>query len=546
MGGPPRAAAAAVPLGHLLLRSAEQFPDRTALVCDQDRLSYSELAARAWDVARALAGLGIRPRDHVGLLMPNCVDFVSSLFGISMLGATVVPINTRYRSEELRFLIGDGDLKTILTSDVIDDYVDFVALIRECLPGLAAASEPASLQLEAAPNLASVVLLGERDTAGTVDRAAFASLAERADEEALRRWCAGVRLRDTAAIVYTSGTTSQPRGAMLSHEAVVRGWLEAGRRWGITSEDRFWDPCPLFHMAGLGPLIFTTGHGAVYITDTFYKPDRAWRLIARERPTLLYPTYPPITSALLNDPAFEVTDVSFVRGWLNVAPPDTLRSLQAAIPHAPQISVFGLTEVGCASIHSLEDDLETRLNTTGSALPGVEIDVFVPGTSESAGPNVPGELVLRGYNCFDGYYKDPAKTATAIDHEGWFHTGDLGTVDEQGRTLFLGRLKEMLKVGGENVAPAEIEAYVATHPAVKLVQAVGIPDPRLDEVPAIFVELKPGATATEAELIEFCRGRIASYRVPRHVRFVTSWPLSATKIQRFKLREQLMRELGIG
>jgi acyl-CoA synthetase (AMP-forming)/AMP-acid ligase II len=259
----------------------------------------------------------------------------------------------------------------------------------------------------------------------------------------------------------------------------------------------------------------------------------------------LYPTYPPITQTLLNDTAFKDADVSFVRGWLNVAPPETLRAVQAKIPHAPQLSLYGLTEVGAASIHSLEDDLETRITTTGTALPGVDINVFKPGTNEPAGPNVPGELVLRGYICFHGYYKDPEKTAIAIDKDGWFHTGDLGTIDEKGRTLFLGRLKEMLKVGGENVAPAEIEAFVGTHPAVKLVQAVGIPDSRLDEVPAIFVELKPGATATEQELIDYCRGRIASYRVPRHVRFVTSWPLSATKIQRFKLREQLIQELHL-
>jgi acyl-CoA synthetase (AMP-forming)/AMP-acid ligase II len=528
-----------------MLRSAEQFADRLALVCDQDRLSYAELGQRAWQVAQGLAGLGVRPGDNVGLLMPNCVDFVSAFFGISLAGAVVVPINTRYRSEELRFLIKDADLKSILTSDIIDDYVDFVALIRECLPDLASAPKPAALQLESAPLLSSVVLFGRRDSAGTVDPEGFAAQADRADEALLRHRSAGVRLRDTAAIVYTSGTTSHPRGAMLSHEAMVRGWLETGRRWGITAEDRFWNPCPLFHMAGLGPLIFTTGNGASYITDTHYKSDRAWKLIEKERPTLLYPTYPPITQTLLNDAAFKDADVSFVRGWLNVAPPETLRAVQAKIPHAPQLSLYGLTEVGAASIHSLEDDLETRITTTGTALPGVDINVFKPDTNEPAGPNVPGELVLRGYICFYGYYKDPEKTAIAIDKDGWFHTGDLGTIDEKGRTLFLGRLKEMLKVGGENVAPAEIEAFVGTHPAVKLVQAVGIPDSRLDEVPAIFVELKPGATATEQELIDYCRGRIASYRVPRHVRFVTSWPLSATKIQRFKLREQLIQELHL-
>jgi acyl-CoA synthetase (AMP-forming)/AMP-acid ligase II len=543
--GPPAPAPPTLPLGHLLLASAERHGDGVALLIDEEQLTYRELVERAWDVARSLAALGIRPGDHVGLLMPNCVDFVASLFGISLLGGVVVPINTRYRSAELGFLLRDADLKALLTSDIIDDYVDFVALIKECLPGLAAAADPRRLRLEQAPQLMSVVLLGERDSRGTVDLTAFHALAGEADEKRLRDWCSGVRLRDVACILYTSGTTANPRGAMLSHEAVVRGWTEAGRRWKLTAEDRFWNPCPMFHLAGLGPLFMTLGVGGTLVSDTYFRPEHAWELIARTRATLLYPTYPPITTALLNDPGIEKADLSSVRGWLNVAPPATLRATQARIPHATQLTVYGMTEVGAASLNSIDDDLETRVNTCGRPLPGVEIQVFEQGTSTPAGPSEPGELVLRGYNCFSGYYNDPEKTAATIDTDGWFHTGDLGTVDEQGQVMFLGRLKEMMKVGGENVAPAEIEAFVMGHPAVKLVQAVGIPDARLTEVPAIFVELKPGAAATEDGLIEFCSGKIASYRVPRHVRFVTSWPLSATKIQRFKLRDELVRELGL-
>ncbi|HEY3653801.1 MAG TPA: AMP-binding protein [Steroidobacteraceae bacterium] len=530
-------------MGDLLLAGAEQWPTAHALVHLDERISYAELADRSWQIARSLAALGIRPRQKIGVLMHNSPELVATLFGISLLGAVVVPINARYRSSEIAFLTRDAELSAILTTARNVDYIDFVAVLQEAFPGLNQADDPTALRLSSAPILRRVVLFGADDRPGVLGQRQFNSWAERADLKRLIRWCEGVAIRDVAAIIYTSGTTANPRGAILTHEAFVRAWMMVGRRWGIRPDDRFWNPCPLFHIAGLGPLMFVIGHGATFVTDSWFDPGRALRIIARERATLLYPTYPPITQALISHPDFANTDLGAVRVWLNVAPPDTLRQMAAAIPHAIHITTYGSTEGGPVTMNSPSDSAEERLTTCGDPLPGNDLRVVDPQTRAELPPGTPGEIIYRGYNVFSGYYNDPDKTAATIDADGWVLTGDVGTLDERGMLLFQGRIKDMLKIGGENVAPSEVESYLSTHPAVKLVQVVGIPDSRLIEVVAAFVELQAGATVGEAELISFCRGRIASFKVPRFIRFVTEWPMSATKIQRNKLREQLIQEL---
>lgn len=528
-------------LGDLLLASAERRGDAPAVLFPNRGISYAELAEQAWGVARSLAGLGVRPGDKVGILMTNSIEMIASFFGVAMLGAVSVSINVRYRSEELRFLVGDAELSAVLTSDATDDYVDFVALLHEALPSLAV-GEPTRLELEEAPHLRFVAVFGDKQAPGTLSESEFAAAADAAPAE-LVTWSQGVPVRSPATIVYTSGTTANPRGAILTHEALVRTWMMVGRRWRITEEDSFWDPCPLFHIAAVGPLVYTIGHGATFLTDTHFDASAALRHIEDNGATLLYPVYPPITQALINHPNFAGTDLSRVRAWLNVGPPDDLRVTAKAIPHAIQISTYGATEGGPVTLHELDDDEESRLTTCGTPLPGNQVRVIDPESREPLPAGVPGEIVYRGYNVFSGYYRDPEKTAASFDADGWFQTGDLGVLDERNRVSFLGRSKEMLKVGGENVAPAEIEGFLGTHPAVHLVQVVGIPDDRLSEVAAAFVELRPGQTADEEELIEFCKGRIASFKVPRVIRFVEEWPMSATKIQKNKLREELLAEV---
>lgn len=534
-----------VTLADVLLRAHAVDPEKTALVLPSGRFSYDELTRRAWKTALSLAGMGVRPGEHVGILMPNCVDYVATLFGIAMLGCVAVPINARYRAWELSFLIQDADIRTIVTNDSTREYVDFVQLLEEALPGLTASADPLALSLAEAPLLRSIVVLGQTKRPGIVDQQRFDAFAEVCDPKQVRVWCEGVSERSVAAIIYTSGTTSQPRGAILSQEGLVRSWVMAGRRWGVRPEDRFWNPCPLFHIAGIGPLVFVLAHGATYVTDTYFVAGPALDVINAEKPTLLYPTYPPLMMDLLTHPKFAATDFSSVRAFLNVAPPETLRKMQAAIPHAAQISLYGSTEGGCVTMTAPEDPLEIRIETGGLPLPGNQVQVVDPLTGEPAPAGTLGEIRYRGYNALRGYYKDPEKTRAVLDEEGWMHTGDVGDFDASGRLTFRGRLKDMLKVGGENVAPPEVEQYLESHPAVKLAQVFGIPDERLVEVAVACVELHDGVEVSEAELIAFCRGRIASFKVPRHVRIVTEWPMSLTKIQRGKLREMFFADMAI-
>ncbi|TDI61790.1 MAG: AMP-dependent synthetase, partial [Alphaproteobacteria bacterium] len=252
--------------------------------------------------------------------------------------------------------------------------------------------------------------------------------------------------------------------------------------------------------------------------------------------------FPTITNELITHPDFAKTDLSKLRRINNVAPVDVLRKFQNAFPQAVQTGAFGLTEVGGVIAYNHPDEsLETRLHTCGKPFPGIEVRIVDPDTFEDVPANVKGEIICRGYSVFEGYYKSPEKNAEAFK-DGWFRTGDLGLLDAEGYIQFHGRIKDMLKVGGENVAAIEIESYLAKHPSVKLAQVIGVPDDRLLEVAAAYIELNPGAKATEQDIINFCKGQIASFKIPRYVRFVTEWPMSSTKVQKFKLKEDFAAE----
>ncbi len=539
--------AEAITIGDALLRACARDPAADAVVFPDERLTYGQLAARARTLARGLIGMGIQPGEHVGLLMANSPDCLASMYAIALAGAVFVPINTRYRAVELPYVITNADLAAILTSDRIDDYVDLLGLVQEALPGLASASDPSALSLEAAPRLRAIAVLGRRRSPGTLDEARVSELAAGVSEDQLDRRRAGVRVGGTALILYTSGTTSQPRGCLLAHEALVRCWTQVGRIYSLTPADRVWAPCPLFHLAGIGPMVMCAVSGAAFVSDTFFQADRALPLLRDEGATILYSAYPPITQAVLTHPDFDAADLPAARAILNVAPPDTLRQMQAALPHLTQLSLYGLTEGGGPITNNrMEDDLDTRVETVGGALPGVEVRIVDPVSRGPLPAGASGEIAIRGVTVCNGYYRDPVKTAAQFDAAGWYYTGDHGSLDAGGRLRFLGRLKDMLKVGGENVAPAEVEAHLALHPAVKLAQVVGVPDARLVEVPAAFVELRPGASASEEDLLAHCRGQIASFKEPRYIRFVTEWPMSATKVQKEPLRQALIKELEAG
>jgi fatty-acyl-CoA synthase len=510
-----------------------------------ERFSYAEVRERGLAAARSLAGLGVRRGDRVGLLMPNCPDFVFAFFGIHLLGAVAVPINTRFRARELGYVIENAGLVALLTSDIVDEAVDFVQRLGEALPGLAGQSDPAALALPEAPRLRSLVLLGRREPDAFLSRARFDALGDTVSEQEILDGRLRIRVRDIALMLFTSGTTAAPKGCLLSHEAVVRIWCATARLFRIGEADRIWDALPMFHMSCIGPLIFTFELGATLISMTHFEPGEALRVIERERASWLYTVFPPIAMALVKHPAFADTDRSAVRGLMNVAPPDTLSLIQDAFAPARQMGGhFGMTEcAGAITCNVWDATRHQQVATCGAPVPGVEVRVVDPETGAPAGTDVRGELQIRGIGLFEGYHGDPEATAASFTDDGWLRSGDAGQIDADGMVIYLGRIKDMMKVGGENVAPAEIESHLSTHPAIKLVQVVAVPDARLDEVPAAFVELSPGGELTEADVIAYCEGQIASFKVPRHVRFVSEWPMSATKIQKFRLRDELVAEL---
>jgi fatty-acyl-CoA synthase len=541
----PGVAQEVVRFADLLMAAAARDRDHEALVFEHERLRYGQLADRAIAAAQSLAGLGIGPGNKVGILMPNCPEFVELLFGISLLGAVMVPINARFAPRELGYVARDGDLELIVTSDLVVDRVDYGARLHEALPALARAAAGNGAAVSDAPALRAVVMLGSRRERGMLSAEDFRAAGERISEDHVLRLHRRTAVRSVAMMMYTSGTTAMPKGCLVSHEGLVRTSIVAGRtRFRLTSEDRMWDPLPMFHMSAILPMIGVFDAGATFLSMVHFEPDGALEMLDAERVTVSFATFPAITQALLNHPGYHPDRWRNIRLINNVAPAETLRAMQAQMPHTVQISAYGCTECGgVVAFNEPDDTLEQRTTTCGRPFDGIEVEVRDIETGEPCPPGRRGEIVIRGYNLFEGYYKDPEHTAATMDANGWFRTGDIGALSAEGRISYLGRLKDMLKVGGENVAAVEIESYLATHPSISISAVVGVPDPKYVEVPAAFIELRPGHTLTETDVVEFCREGLAAFKVPRYVRFVREWPMSATKIQRHRLQERLTREL---
>lgn len=538
-------------MGDLLLSAADRDPNKTALVFPERSYTYAELASRAMRRARSLQALGVKPRDHVGILMPTCPEFVELYFAIALCGAVIVPINARYRSGEIGYVVENADLVTLLTTDAVADQVNFVERLEGALTDLPKQKDPMALKLAAAPKLRNVVLYGKGGRAGFVSEKDFDAAADRVPEIEVHKTRLRTRVRDVALMLYTSGTTANPKGCLITHEAQVRNSIALGRhRYRLTREDSLWSPLPMFHIAAVLPMLAIFDVGGTYLTMGYFDAGVALKMLEEHKVTATYPSFVTIMQGLIYHPDFPKRDLSSIRlmnSNFAVQPPGVAEPIMKAMPAAIQVGSFGMTEAsGTVSTGSPGEPQSQRITRLGRPLPGLEVRVIDPTTGANQPVGERGEVLVRGYSLFEGYYRDPVKSAEALDRDGWFHTGDIGSLDAQGTIMFHGRFKDMLKVGGENVAAAEIEAQLQKHPAVKLAQVVGIPDAKYAEVPAAFVELQPGAAATEAELIEFCRKDVAGFKVPRHVRFVSEWPMSSSKIQKFKLRTALVDELKLG
>ncbi len=529
-------------LAGLLERAAARFGG-AGVIFEDDRRSYPDLFAAATAYARRLRALGVQPGETIGIFMGDRPEYLAAVYGAARVGVVAAPINSRFKARELRHAITSAELRVVICGGDSDGFVDYAGLVEEALGDLDG-QDANRLELSQAPALRQVVAVESVANPAVMTMEAFAAGEERAAAEEIDELQARIELGDTAMILFTSGTTAMPKGCVISHSALVRPAYAMVDRFLLTTEDRMWDPLPFFHLASLLPLHACMVAGSSYCAMRRFEPGAALEMMERERCTTAFPAFETIWLAVLNHPRFDSTDLGSLRLVLNVGTRERLEQMQRRLPQAIQISSYGCTELGgVIAFGHVEDPLELRVTTSGRPFPGMEIRIVDPETGEELPPGRRGEIVGRGHSMFSGYFDEPALTAKAIDHEGWFHTGDLGELDEEGRVKFRGRLKDMLKVGGENVAGAEIEDYLLTHDAVEIVQVVGVRDARYDEVPCAFVQLRAGATATEQELIDFCLGEIATFKVPRYVRFVDAWPMSGTKVQKFRLRERITEEL---
>jgi len=529
----------------LLTEQAAKQPDALFAIFPGVTLTYGQVNERARAIAKGLIKLGVRPGDHIATLMPNCADWVLAYFAGLMAGAVVVALNARYKRQELGYALKHSDCRVLLTTDLIADHVDFVPLIRDSIEGLNDQTDPAALRLPNTPALTAMVLMGKGRQSPFLSTDALIALGDGVSDAEVDAARAQRRVEDTSTIIYTSGTTSTPKGCELTHLGIQASWSTFANTVSLRPDETVWMPMPFYHTGGVGPMTTILATGASFMTQPHYQAEEAVELIEKHRIAHLYSGFPPLSITVIEHPRFNKESFSFVRSMLNVGPEALQRRLQAALPdHAVLLNLFGMTEgSGIVTFARWDAPLDVRAVSSGYPPENTQVRVCDPETNIEVPPGASGEIQFRGGGAFKSYYKDPEATAASILPGGWVKTGDRGQMDPDGALTFLGRIKDMLKVGGENVAAAEIEAFIQGLPGVKIVQIIGIPHKRLSEVPVAFVERDPGSQITEADVIAACKGELANWKVPRHVIFVTDWPMGTTKVQKFRLPEYLPADL---
>lgn len=517
-------------LGDTLVRTANEQPASIAIVDAERALTYGELVQRAEIIAARLQEHGVTKGSRVGILMPNSADGVEAILANAFLGAVSVLINSRFSSRELRHVLQDSRVGAVIVSGMRNDRVDFERQLHDALP------QDSSLP---------VFVVGRPSEHGFLELSVDGAAHSDAVEARVSLSRSRVALRSPAIMIYTSGTTSMPKGCVISHEALVRLGVEIGRsRLALGPTDRVWAPLPIFHIGFFIPMIACFDAGAAVVTNAKFDANEALAAIEEHRVTVAWSAFPALNDAVLAAAGGDAERLASIRTILSVAPPETMRKLQERLSKATVIGCYGSTEVGGVCVVGVPSDtIDHRAVTQGRPLPGVEVVTVDPESGAALRTGERGELAVRGWSVFDGYWADPGQTARVTTAQGYVRTGDLGFLDEAGRVTFTGRAKDMIKVGGENVAALEVESVLVSHPLVAVAAVVGIADARLGEVPVAFVELVPGASLSEAELIEFCRGQLARYKVPKFVRFRAAWPMSATKIRKSDLVTELQAEL---
>ncbi len=517
-------------IGEDLARTVERFPERDALVSVAQglRYTYAQLDDGVDRLATGLLRAGVDHGDRVGIWAPNCAEWVLVQYATAKVGAILVNVNPAYREHELAHALRQSGVKLLVTASAFksSDYVGMIAAVR---PGL--------------PELATVV---------TLEGDAWAELAGAApDPDALRRRGARLTFDDPINIQYTSGTTGSPKGATLSHHNILNNGFFVAELLGYTEQDRVCLPVPFYHCFGMvmGNLGCTTHGACVVVPAPSFDAEATLAAVAGERCTSLYGV-PTMFIAMLDLPSFGDYDTSSLRTGIMAGAPCPVEVMTRVIDelHMSEVSIsYGMTETSPVSTQTRRDDaLERRVGTVGRVLPHLEVKIADPETGVVVPRGERGELCTRGYSVMLGYWQEPERTAEAIDPGRWMHTGDLATMDEDGYCSIVGRIKDMVIRGGENVYPREIEELLHGHPDVVDVHVVGVPDERYGEELCAWLRLRDGAQLDAAGVRAFCEGRVAHFKIPRYAIAAEQFPMTVTgKVQKFKLREAAIRELGL-
>ena len=537
-------------IGAAFDRTVARWGNRSALVVRNQNIhwSYDELAEQVNLLAAGLLSYGLRPGDRVGIWSPNRAEWVVTQFATAKAGLILVNINPAYRPVELQYVLRKVGCRALITATTFksSDYLGMLTSIAPDFPD----GTPGDLHLESLPELRAVFQLG-----GPIHRGAisFDAVLQRGTVEQ-RRLLADIgtslQFDDAINIQFTSGTTGSPKGATLTHHNLLNNGLFAGELMGFTPDDRLCIPVPFYHCFGMviANLACITHGAAMIVPGESFDAASVLETIELERCTALHGV-PTMFISVLQHPDFGRFDVSTLRTGIMAGSPCPIEVMRRVIGEMGMHEItigYGMTETSPLSFQSRpEDSIERRVSTVGRIHPHVEVKI-VDKQGRIVPHGVAGELCTRGYSVMKGYWDDVQKTAEAIDSDGWMHTGDLATLDEQGYCNIVGRIKDMVIRGGENIYPREIEEFLYGHPAVQEVQVFGVPDDKYGEELCAWIQLRPGATADEAAIRDYCRGRIAHYKVPRHVRFVDAFPMTVTgKIQKFVMRQAMSEVLGV-
>jgi fatty-acyl-CoA synthase len=538
-----------ITVGNLLNEVAQKFPDRQALKfpgTDYER-TWREFDEETARVAKGFLKMGIKKGDHVAIWANNCPEWIITFFATAKIGAVLVTVNTSYKIFELEYLLRQSDTKCLVMIEKLKDS-NYFDIINELCPSLKE-SKPGGLNDPMLPYLKDIVFVGEQDHAGMYNFKDLYSMGDEVSDDEYISINSTLDPHDVVNMQYTSGTTGFPKGVMLTHFNIVNNGRAIGDGMKFTEEDKLCIPVPFFHCFGMVLAVMASVTHATSMVPLDYNPVRVMDAIQNEGCTAVHGV-PTMFIAMLEHPDFKKHTFSRLRTGIMAGSPCPIKVMQNVVNLMGMkdiIIVFGQTESSPgATLTTTDDSIERRVSTVGRVFPHVEAKIVNPETGKECPPNVPGEFCTRGYHNMKGYYKMPEATAQAIDSDGWLHTGDLATVDEEGYYKITGRIKDMIIRGGENIYPKEIEEFLYSYHKVKDVQVIGVPSKQYGEEIMAWIILREGESASEEEIKELVKNNMARHKCPKYIKFTDNFPMTASgKIQKFKMREQAIEELNL-